>query len=219
MKPYQMYKSECEQIIQVCRRLYNRNMLAAADGNISLKVSDGILITPSGKAKAFIQPEDICLISKDNEILSGQPSSERLMHLAVYNHTDLAQAVVHAHPPTAIAWSVAYPNEKELPNECLSEIILAAGRIPIVPYARPGTEAMGSVLKEFIDQHKIMILSRHGGLCWGDTLEEATMGMERLEHSAEILHRARQLGPLTYLDDNEMQELYKIRQKIGNRTL
>jgi len=219
MQPHIKYKEECKQIIKVCKRLYKRNMLAAADGNISLKVGDGILITPSGKAKAFIEPEDICLVSQDNEILSGNPSSERLMHLAVYNHTPLAKAVVHAHPPTAIAWSVAFPNEKELPNECLSEIILAAGRIPIIGYARPGTQTMGDVLKEYLDEHKIMILSRHGGLCWGDSLEEATMGMERLEHSAEILYKARTLGPLTYLDDEEMEALYLLRKQIGNRTL
>ena len=219
MKPFEKYPEECKQIIKVCKRLYKRNMLAAADGNISLKVEDGILITPSGKAKAFMESKDICLISTDNEILYGAPSSERLMHLAVYNHTPLATAVVHAHPPTAIAWSVAFPNDKELPNECLSEIILAAGRIPIIAYARPGSQAMGEVLKDYIDQHKIMILSRHGGLCWGDSLEEATMGMERLEHSAEILYRARNLGELTYIDDEEMQALYKLRKQIGNKTL
>ncbi len=219
MKPYEKYKDECKQIIKVCKRLYKRNMLAAADGNISLRVKDGILITPSGQCKAFIEEEDIALVTPENEIKYGNPSSERLMHLAVYNHTGEAKAVVHAHPPTAIAWSVAFPDDKELPNGCLSEIILAAGRIPIVPYARPGTQGMGDVLKGFIDEHKIMILSRHGGLCWGDSLEEATKGMERLEHSAEILYRAKTLGQLTYLNEDEIQALYKLRQQIGNKTL
>jgi L-fuculose-phosphate aldolase len=194
-------------------------MLAAADGNVSCLVEEGILITPSGQCKAFIEPQDIALVSLQNEIIYGHPSSERLMHLAVYNQCERAKAVVHAHPPTAIAWSVAFPEDKELPNECLSEIILAAGRIPIVPYARPGTEAMGTVLHDFLDDHKILVLSRHGGLTWGDHLEEAVMGMERLEHSAEILYKAKTLGRLTFIDDDEMQALYKIRQQIGQRTL
>ncbi len=219
MPIHEKYKKECKQIIKVCQRLYKRNMLAAADGNVSLRVADGVLITPSGLPKAFIEPEDMALVSLNNEVLAGHPSSERLMHLAVYNHNSQAQAVVHAHPPTAIAWSVAFPDYKELPNECLSEIILAAGRIPIVDYARPGTATMGEVLKDYIDDHKIMILSRHGGLAWGDSLSEAFMGMERLEHSAEILYKAKTLGELTFLDDDEMEALYKIRKQIGNRTL
>ncbi len=219
MSPHLKYGEECQQIIDVCRRLYNRNMLAAADGNISMRVEEGVLITPSGKAKAFIEASDICLVTLKNEILYGIPSSERLMHLAVYNSNAAAVAVVHAHPPTAIAWTVAFPESKELPNTCLSEIILAAGKIPIVDYARPGTNDMGEVLKPYLEDHKILILSRHGGLTWGDSLEEATMGMERLEHSAEILYRAIQMADLSHLPEDEVRALYEMRQKIGNKTL
>lgn len=219
MKVYEKYHKECKQILKVCKRLYKKNMLAAADGNISLRVNDGVLITPSGVSKAFCEVEDIGLISLSNEILSGDPSSERLMHLAVYNQLPQARAVVHAHPPTAIAWSVAFPEDKELPNNCLSEVVLAAGHIPIVDYARPGTQDMGDVLKPLLAEHKIMILSRHGGLCWGETIEEATLGMERLEHSAEILYKAKTLNDLSFISDQEMQALYELRKKIGNKTL
>ncbi len=219
MRPYKKYKKECLEIVKVAQRLHSRNMLAAADGNISMRVSDGILITPSGQSKAYISEKDIGLITIDNEILYGNPSSERLMHLAVYKNCESAIAVVHAHPPTAIAWTVAFPEAKELPNNCLSEIVLAAGRIPIVPYARPGTLAMGEVLNPFLPEHKLLILSRHGALCWGESLEEGIMGMERLEHSAEILYRAQLLGGLSFIDENEMQALWEMRRKIGNRTL
>ena len=219
MKPYKEYKKKCEQIIEICKRLHRRNMLAAADGNVSLKVEDGILITPSGKAKAFIEIEDIALITQDNEILYGNPSGERLMHLEVYNQCEEAMAVVHAHPPTAIAWSVAFPEMKELPNNCLSEIVLATGSIPIASYARPGTQTMGDVLSPYLPKYKVMILSRHGGLAWGDSLDEAYMGMERLEHSAEILYRAKLLNDLSYLSEEEMKALLALRQQIGNKSL
>jgi L-fuculose-phosphate aldolase len=213
------YYSQCEELIKVCQRLYQRNMLAAADGNVSIRVDEGIIITPSGKAKGFIKIEDLCLITLDNKILLGNPSSERMMHLKVYNTCPEALAVVHAHPPTAIAWTVAYPEMGQLPNNCLSEIVLAAGEIPIVPYARPGTEEMGIKLLDFLPQNKLLILSRHGALTWGDNLEEAIMGMERLEHSAEILYKAKMLNQLTYIDDKEMTFLYEMRKKIGNKSL
>ena len=219
INPAQDFPNECEQIIEVCRRLYGRNMLAAADGNVSLRVGDTILITPSGLPKAFIGPEDIAAISLDDQILAGNPSGERLMHLAVYNKTDEARAVVHAHPPHAIAWSVAHPELKELPSTCLSEVILATGSIPIVPYARPGTGHMGVAVGMFLPHYKVMILSRHGGLTWGNDLLEAYMGMERLEHSAEILYKADTLRELTHLPPDEIEALREMRKSMGNKTL
>ena len=219
VKPFEKHPDECLQIVSICQKLYQKNMLAAADGNVSVKVSSGILITPSGVAKAFAKPEEMALINENNEILHGQPSSERLMHLAVYNQCPQARAVIHAHPTTAIAWTVAFPRDKELPGDCLSEIILATGRIPIVDYARPGTRAMGDVLLPFIRDYKVMILSRHGALSWGESLEEAYMGMERLEHSAEILYQAKSLGGLTFLPEEEKLALQEMRKKLGNKSL
>ena len=140
------------------------------------------------------------------------------MHLCVYQNCPLAQAVVHAHPPTAIALTMAFPDWQELPNDCLSELVLALGRLPIAPFARPGTQAMGEVLKPFLPDHRAILLARHGAIAWGESLEEALWGIERLEHTAKILHQALQLGPLTKLPAEEMAALQKLREKIGPRT-
>lgn len=209
-----------EQIVQFCKLLHQKNMLAAADGNVSFRVTDEeILITPSGMPKAFITPDDIAVVTIDNKIVSGNPSGERLMHLEVYKKCPKAHAVVHAHPPTAIAWSVAYPEYTELPGECLSEVILAAGRIPIVPYARPGTLDMGTHLHPYLPEYRALILSRHGALCWGETLQEAYFGMERVEHSSDILMRAKSLGQLTYLSPQEVESLREMRKQMGDKLL
>ena len=207
-------------IVIAAKRLYQRNLLAAADGNISIRITDQrILITPAGKSKALLTPEEMAEISLDNTTLRGNPSSERLMHLAIYKKCPKARAVVHAHPPTAIAWSIARPHLTELPHRSLSELILAVGRLPIVPYARSGTQAMGDVLGPFLPDHRVMILSRHGALAWGETLEEAVNGIERLEHVADILLRAEQLGRITDLPDEEIEALKKMREMHGNRTI
>ena len=219
LEPYKKYPELCDQILKVCRRLYDRNMLAAADGNISVRVEEGVITTPSGVSKAFIEAKDLALVSLSNDILYGNPSSERLMHLAIYNNIESAKAVVHAHPPFAISWSVAFPELEELPNNCLSEVVLACGRIPIISYARPGSQAMGDVLFPEAHDHKVMVLSRHGGLSWGDDLAEAMLGMERLEHSAEILYRAKTLNKLSFLPKDEMKALLEMRKQIGNRSL
>lgn len=209
-----------EKIIKICGLLNSKGMLAAADGNVSYKISDTeILITPSGKNKAWIEPNDIAVITLDNQIVSGNPSSERLMHLAVYQKCKAAKAIVHAHPPTAIAWSVAQPKLKELPSKALSEIILAVGSIPFVPYARPGTIDMGNVLAPYLPGHRAMILSRHGALSWGEDLNEAYNGMERIEHSAIILRDAHVLGGVTELPPEEVDVLRDMRKKLGDKIL
>jgi L-fuculose-phosphate aldolase len=207
-------------IVEVCRRLNGKNLLAAADGNVSLRLSDDeILITPTGKNKARIEPEELCVITLDNVVKRGQPSGERLMHLEVYRACPKAKAIVHAHPPTAIAWTVAHPELRELPADCLSELILAVGKIPVAPYARPGTIDMGTVLRPFLPESRVLLLARHGALSWGEDLEEAYNGMERLEHIAGILKSAYELGGLTALPPAEVAALRDLRRQLGERTL
>jgi L-fuculose-phosphate aldolase len=141
------------------------------------------------------------------------------MHLAIYQAVPEAKAIVHAHPPTAIAWSLARPDWKELPADGLPEVILAAGRIPIVPMAIPGTEAMGTNLLPFLPDHRLLVLARHGGLCWGEHMDEAAGGMERLEQVAVILWRAETLGGAKPLSSMEVAELRALRAKIGPRII
>lgn len=208
------------QICEVGQRLSQKNYLASCDGNISFRLSeDLILITPSGVPKGRLRPEDMALLNVNGEILEGNPSSERKMHLAVYQNCLNARAVVHAHPPHAIAWTVGRPDLKQLPSDCLSEVILAAGDIPIVPYARPGTSEMGENLLEYLPQYRALILARHGALTWGESLDEAGNGMERIDHSAQILLLASQLGPLTSLPQEEVSYLREVRKKLGEKLL
>ena len=208
------------QIVEVCQRLYARNMLAAADGNVSFRISnERILFTPSGVQKAFIRPEQITVVSIDGKVKEGKPSGEREMHLAIYRACPQASAVVHAHPPHAVAWSIGRPDWRELPTEHLSEVILGTGGIPIVPYARPGTRNMGTALEPYLPRSRALILARHGGVCWGEDLEEAMNGMERVEHSAQILWLAEQLGGAKPLPREEVEALHAIRKEMGERLL
>ncbi|BDU75970.1 class II aldolase/adducin family protein [Mesoterricola sediminis] len=208
------------EVCDVCRRLHGRNLLAAADGNVSVRLEDGtIAITPSGVAKNRMAPGDLALLDPDGTVLAGRPSTERLMHLAVYRACPEARAVVHAHPPTAIALSLARPDWAWLPSDALPEVILAAGAVPIVPYARPGTAAMGEVLAPFLPERRLLMLSRHGALAWGEDLEEAYRGVERLEHVCQILKAALELGGAAALPPEEVEALREARARNGRRLL
>ena len=208
------------QMVEACHRLYQRNMLAAGDGNVSFRLSDErILFTPSGRPKAFLEPDQITVMTLDGEVVEGTPSGERRMHLEILRTCQEARCVVHAHPPHAVAWSLARPELKELPSEHLSEVILGAGRIPFVPYARPTTAAMGEVLRPFLPECRAMILARHGAVCWGETLEEVINGMERIEHSAQILWLAEAIGGSKPLPAVEVQVLRDMRTQMGAKLL
>lgn len=209
-----------KRIIELCKIMNARGWLAAADGNVSFRISDRrILITPTGKNKAFITPKDFAVITIDNEIISGTPSGERLMHLEVYKHSPLARAVVHAHPPSPVAWSIARPELAELPADGMSEAILSVGSVPIVPYSRPGTLEMGTKLHPYLPRSRALILARHGVICWGESLEEAYNGVERLEAIAGILAKASALGGISPLPEAEVDYLRALRAKLGERIL
>lgn len=205
-------------IVELCRRLHARNLLAACDGNLSVRLDDGrLLVTPSGVNKAFLEASRITILS--NGVEGGMPSSELKLHLEVYRRCPAARAVVHAHPPTAVAWSLARPHLRELPSEGLPEVTLAVGRVPISPYARPGTEAMAEAIRPFLPKHRVMILARHGALSWGEDPVEAYNGIERLEHAATMLKLAAELGGSKALPEGELRELRKLRERLGERTL
>ena len=207
-----------KSIIDVCRLLNQKNLIAAADGNISFRISDReILMTPTARNKAFIAESDIATIDIKNAVLAGQPSGERLMHLEVYRNCPQAMAIVHAHPPTALAWTLT--GVSELPSESLSEVILAVGRIPVARYARPGTESMGEALREFLPEHRVILLAHHGAISWGESLEEAYNGIERVEAVAQILKAAKELGTIRRLPATEIKYLRDLRKKLGPQTL
>jgi L-fuculose-phosphate aldolase len=209
-----------EEIRDACAHLHARGLLAAADGNVSVRLPDDtVLLTPAGVNKARLPPGSLARVALDGRVLEGRPSKELAMHLAVYGACPDARVVVHAHPPTAVAWTLARPELEELPTDSLPELLLAAGRVPIVPYARPATEELGRVLLPFLPGHRLLLLSRHGALAWGESMEEAINGIERLEHSALILKAAEELGGSTPLPAVELEALRALKARLGPRLL
>jgi L-fuculose-phosphate aldolase len=218
--PLAPHREDAEHIVEICRRLHQRFWLSSADGNVSIRLDDErILITPTGLHKGFVEWRDMALVDREGQVLWGKPSSEKLMHLEIYRRLPLARAIVHPHPPHAIAWSVARPEWKELPIDALTELVLAVGRIPIAPYALPGTQQMGDVLFPDLESTRVMILARHGALAWGESLEEAYNGIERIEHASVILAAAHAMGGITCLPADEFARLRVLREKLGPRTL
>ena len=196
------------QIPLIGKKLYNKNLIAGSEGNISEKKGKQILITPSQVNKSEIKTKDLCIIDMQGNKLKGQASSEKHLHLAIYKTQKKAQAVIHAHPPSAIALSLARPRWKSLP-QALPEMILTLGEVPIVPYARPGTKKLGFVLKKYVKKSHVLILAHHGAVVWADSLEKALLMMEQLEQCCKILTLAEAMGSAKTLPKKEIRELLK----------
>ena len=204
------YSAERKLMVEVGRRLYRDGFVPGTDGNLSCLVDhDKILITPSGSAKGFLDPDDLLLVDSGGNILSGdnKPSSEMLMHLFVYQNRSDIRACCHAHPPYATALAII---GRQLPRDVLPEVILSVGEIPLTDYAPPGTNAVPDSLKGIIDHHVAFMLRNHGVLTIGRNLEEAFHRMETVEHFAKIFYIAQGAGEINHLDNTEVERLKKI---------
>lgn len=193
------------EIARVARQIAQNGLSRSSDGNISVRLSDGrILITPAGAYKAWLEPHQIVAIDLDGNICSRQspqkPSSEYLMHLAVYRHRQDVQAVIHAHPPRAVALTLI---GQPFPSDLVPEGLTALGEVPTVPYARPGTAEMGEQLVPYLAGHDVLLLDHHGSLTLGKTLTEALIKLERLEAVAQLWMLARSVGEIIPLPEAE----------------
>ncbi|MHB1316152.1 MAG: class II aldolase/adducin family protein [Christensenellales bacterium] len=192
-----MKRTEAKQIksdlLEIGRRLYNRKLVAANDGNISARSSDStVWITPSGVSKGYMDERTLLNVALDGKILygKGRPSTEMAMHLAIYLENSKVNAVVHAHPPAATSLAIA---GIEPDTTLYPEAYTLLGKVPVVPYAQPGTPQVGELVRKYCRDFSCVLLANHGAVTWGETLLQAWHRMEALEQFAVIFTITRYL--------------------------
>lgn len=198
-----------KKLIAICKRIYDKGFVAANDGNVSLKLEDKILVTPTEKSKGFLKPEDLVVVDLKGKKLKGRlnPTSELLMHLFVYEKRADVCAVVHAHPPYSTALAIA---KVRLPEFLLPEVILSLGKIPLAPYATPSTYEVCESIAGLVGDHDAIIMENHGVVTVGKNLEEAYLKLERVEHFSKIFSLASKLGKIKELSKEQINKLFKI---------
>ena len=202
-------------IVEVGRRLHDRGFVASNDGNVSVRIGDDRLVTtPTGVSKGFMTPDMMVTTDLSGRKLAGdrEPSSELLMHLAVYEHRPEIRAVVHAHPPTATGFAVA---GIALDRAVLAEVVCTLGSIPIADYGTPSTSELADAVRRHIRAHDGLLLANHGALTVADELFAAYYKMETVEHFARISLVARQLGREHLLSREEVDRLQGLRDRYG----
>ena len=147
-----------KQICDIGKRIYDRGMVAANDGNISVKISENeFLCTPTGVSKGFMTPEYICKVDRDGNVIQAngnfKPSSEIKMHMRVYKHRPDVGAVVHAHPSYATSFAIA---GIPLTQPIMPEAVIGLGCVPIAPYGTPSTMEIPDAIEKLYEIRRQM---------------------------------------------------------------
>lgn len=216
------YYSDFEAKKLICdigKRIYDKNFVAANDGNISVKVGKNtIWTTPTGVSKGFLTPDMMVKMDLNGKVLTGnkKPSSEVKMHLRVYNENEEVNAVVHAHPPIATSFAIA---GMSLEKPISPEAVVLLGRVPVAPYATPGTQEVPDSIAPYCKDYNAVLLANHGALTWGRDLIEAHYRMESLEHYALMtMYSTNIINKANELDCKQISDLIDIRNNMGITT-
>lgn len=201
-------------IVECGRRIYARNYVASNDGNISVRVGDRIIATPTGISKGFMRAEDMVVLDMQGRVIEGacKPSTEIKMHLAIYEERKDVNSVVHAHPVHATGFATA---QIELKDCVLAEIVTTLGSIPLAPYATPSTTELPDSVRPIIRHADACLLANHGVVTCGRDVYDAYYKLERVEHYAHILFVAKSLGGAKILSPQQVHKLETIRATYG----
>jgi len=203
-----------QSICDIGRHLWTKGYVAANDGNISVLLDDGtMLTTPTRVSKGFMTPVMLIRVDMAGNVISGhlKPSSEVAMHIKVYENRPDVRAVVHAHPPTATGFAVA---GLPLNQPSTPEIVLRLGEIPVAPYATPCTDELALSIVDLLENHDGMLLENHGVLAVGVDLTDAYFKMETIELAAQVSLAARLLGGERAITPENVAKLRILRREM-----
>jgi len=203
-----------KELARICRLLYERELVIANAGNVSARAGRGrFLTTPSGTCKGWLEPADFVTVDESGRKVAGSrpPSSEFDMHRVIYEVRPDVQAIVHAHPALATAFTVA---GRSLGEPILTEGLLTIGQIATAAYATPGTPAVGNSLRHLVRDHDAILLAHHGAVTCGPDLDTAYWYMEIVEHTAKTRLAAEALGGARSLPPGEVDALLRTRQRL-----
>src|SRR3954466_7054730 len=204
-----------EQMCEIGRRIWLKGFCAGNEGNHSYRIGDNkILCTPTGISKGFLRPDDICTVDLEGKQLSGKRkrTSEILLHLAIYKARPDVRAVVHSHPPHATAFAIA---NVELPTCIHPEAEVFLGPVKTAKYVTPGDTRLGESILPFVKDSNTVLMGNHGAVCFHADLEIYYYQLEIVDAYARILLLTKQLGNVNTLNNAEMIELIKLKERFG----
>lgn len=203
-----------DEMAEFGHSVFDRGLTAGSSGNISARLEDGWLLTPTNACLGRLDPARISKLAWDGHLISGDPpSKEAPLHLAMYQERAAAGAVVHFHS----TYSAAVSCMRNLPAEsCLPPLtayfVMKIGRLPLVPYHRPGDPRLGAAIRALAARHGAVLLANHGPVVSAASLEAAVYAIEELEETAKLflLLKGQDVRPLDEAQIRELVEVFRL---------
>ena len=197
-----------EQIVETGLNLYRRGLSPGSSGNISVRMENGWLVTPTNSSLGNLDPGNLSKLDWDGNLLSGEkPSKEAFLHLAMYRKRPQSGAIVHLHSTFAAAVSCLDGLNSE---SCIPPItpyfVMRVGKLPLLPYYRPGDKSLAQEIEKYATKHSSMLLANHGPVVAGTDLKSAMYAAEELEETSKLmllLHGQ----PIRTLDAAQLKQL------------
>ena len=198
-----------EEICAIGASIFARGLTAGSSGNISVKTEEGWLMTPTGSSLGRLDPARLSKLGPDgSRLVSGDPpTKESFLHRVMYAERPKTGAVVHLHSTHSVAVScLAEINPEDVLPPMTAYYVMRVGRLPLVPYFRPGDLALAEAVRGFAGEHHAVLLANHGPVVAGSDLDAAVNAIEELEETAKLYLLLR--GAKTrYLTPAQVKEL------------
>lgn len=202
-------------IVKWGRSLFERGFTVGSSGNISVRLDDGFLMTPTNSCMGFLEPDRLSRLDDQGVHICGDnPSKELPLHLGFYKGRSAAKAVVHLHSTFATALScLADVDPQDAIPPITPYVVMRVGRVPVLPYVRPGSAEVGPIIREHAPQHAAVLLANHGPVVAGTSLDAAVFAAEELEETARlvVLTRAMNVRRLSTEQIAELNATFKLR--------
>ncbi|WP_421696021.1 3-oxo-tetronate 4-phosphate decarboxylase [Aestuariivirga sp.] len=195
-------------ICEMGRSMFERRLTFGSSGNISIKIADGWLMTPTGSSLGRLDPARLSKLDPQGQLIAGDaPTKESFLHLAMYRERAKAGAVVHLHATHSVAVSCldGIDHEDVLPP-ITAYYVMRVGKLPLIPYYAPGDKTLGEAVGRAAAKHNAVLLANHGPVVAGTSLSAAVDAIEELEETARLyllLHGR----PTRYLNREHIEDL------------
>lgn len=168
--------------------LYDRGLTPGSSGNLSARLDDGFLLTPTNSCLGRLDPERVTKLDPQGRVVSGdQPSKESFLHLAMYRERPASGAVVHLHSSHAVAVSVLDGIDPEQPLPPITAYyVMRIGRLKLLPYYAPGDIELADAVRSVAADHHAILLANHGPVVAATDIDSAVYAIEELEETAKL---------------------------------
>ena len=203
-----------EQMTRQGHSIFERGLTFGATGNISVKIEDGWLMTPTGSSLGNLDPAKISKLDLDGQHISGDaPTKESFLHTGVYQQRPNAGAIVHLHSTHSVAVScLCGMNHQNVIPPLTAYYVMRIGRLPMIPYFAPGDVNLAQAVKEMASEHHAVLLANHGPIVAGKTLLDAVYATEELEQTAKLflLLQGHEISPLKEEQVAELKQRFPV---------